>query len=902
MKKILCLAVFFGALLSASAGTKNIYIQDWGSTNGGSAVTGNGTIANVGWTGVAVSQTAGPFMGIFAATGASDPASGAALPVNTVYFTVLTPTQTAPGMFYTTDALGTGSGGDSAFVDINPTLYTNLAFNVEVRETGSNDTNYFAVEIGTQWYVATSFTMPVTTGLPYPQFTNETLIYTNSANVWQSLTINSTSVTIGGVASPNLTAPITGIGIVELPTANGFNYNMLSVTAFSANAAVTNPPAITAPAITPQTTFVGGGASFLVTASGSQPLTFTWKTNGTAIGSDPRFIGTSSNLLTITNLNLSDASVTYSGVVANAAGSATNGGLALSINSVPAGVLYAEDFPYVGPNGNLPITGVGWVSSASAATVVGIFQSGAGLGDVFSFSPSATTNAYYATDTNDVGLSGLPFVDINPANYPAITFQAGFVPGNGAGQVSGAISVYWAVSMNGTWYSSAQPQTIALGALSPYQSYNYGFTPAKTNWNNLTITGTGAVIGSQASSALTGNITGAGIIIAHNDGSGSDMNFQDFEIITNASVGQPPSIGNNTPNDVGVASGGGASFGVALASGTPPFTFGWATNGVPVQNGGRVSGANTATLTIAGLSAADNAMSVVAFVTNSAGRDESDSVFPAATLTVTNPFVGDIYSEAFPFVGPVSGNYPISGVGWTEAVPSAPNALFQVTANTSQGAVFAFLGSAATTVYYTTAATDTNQSGLPFPNVNLAGYSSMNFSVDIAPTFASSNVTAFLAVELNNTNWYVAASALPVPTSADSQAYATYTTAFNPAAANWKNLTVTGSGGIVGSAATSKLSGVMTGAGLVFVTIRTGGNFNFANFAITGSGLGGLNAGAAIGGKANLSWVGNPAVKLQSNTNLLNKTSWQDVPNTYGLYSLPVTTTGPQKFYRLTSP
>jgi hypothetical protein len=174
--------------------------------------------------------------------------------------------------------------------------------------------------------------------------------------------------------------------------------------------------------------------------------------------------------------------------------------------------------------------------------------------------------------------------------------------------------------------------------------------------------------------------------------------------------------------------------------------------------------------------------------------------------------------------------------------------------------------------------------------------------VNIAPTFASSNVTAFLAVELNNTNWYVAASALPVPTSADSQAYATYTTAFNPAAANWKNLTVTGSGGIVGSAATSKLSGVMTGAGLVFVTIRTGGNFNFANFAITGSGLGGLNAGTAIGGKANLSWVGNPAVKLQSNTNLLNKTSWQDVPNTYGLYSLPVTTTGPQKFYRLTSP
>ena len=49
-------------------------------------------------------------------------------------------------------------------------------------------------------------------------FTNATLVYTNPANVWQNLTIGTTNVTIGSVASPNLSAPITGIGIVELPT------------------------------------------------------------------------------------------------------------------------------------------------------------------------------------------------------------------------------------------------------------------------------------------------------------------------------------------------------------------------------------------------------------------------------------------------------------------------------------------------------------------------------------------------------------------------------------------------------------------------------------------------------------------------------------------------------------
>jgi hypothetical protein len=212
--------------------------------------------------------------------------------------------------------------------------------------------------------------------------------------------------------------------------------------------------------------------------------------------------------------------------------------------------------------------------------------------------------------------------------------------------------------------------------------------------------------------------------------------------------------------------------------------------------------------------------------------------------------------------------------------------------------VFAYLGSAGTTVYYATTATDTNQAGLPFPNIDLAGYpQGLNISVDIAPVSSSSNVTTYLAVQLNNANWYVAASPLPVPTSSDSPTFATYTTAFNPAAANWKNLTVTTSGGIIGSAATSNLNGVMTGAGLVFVTTGTGGTFNFANFVITGNGPGGINAGALSNGDLNLSWVGNPAVELQSTTNLTG--IWQDLPATYGLYSYPAPATGRQTFFRL---
>jgi len=901
MKKILSLAFLFGNVLCAWAGSTTIYIEDWGTTNGNTSVSSMG---NVGWTGVEIPQTSsGPYLGIFAANNPlpEDVGTGGILPENTAYFTHLLPSQTSPGMFYTTDISGVGSGGDTAFADINPTLYTNLTINLEIWDNNTGDTNYFAVQVGGTWYVATSFQLPYNISLPYPDFTNVSLLYTNPANVWQSLTVSSTSATIGAVATPNLAATITGIGVVELPTANGPDYNELTITAFSPGSGSTIPAKITATAVTPQYAYVGGGASFLVTAAGTPPLTYIWETNGVPIGNDPRFLGLNSGELTITNVNLNDASVAYSVIVTNIAASATNSGVVLNVTSVPPDLLYAENFPFIGPSGdnNIPLTTAGWVASGTGSFGIYSAQGTGGLGDGFSYSGTATTNVYYTTDTNDIGLSGLSFTDITPGNYPAVTFRAGFAPGNIQGQASNAVSVYWAVSMNGVWYCSSQRQTIILSAINGFENYEYGFNPAATNWNNLSLTGNSGVIGSQASGPLTGNITGAGIVVAHNDGTGSDMNYQNFEIITDSVVGIPPMIGTNFPYSVGVASGGGASFSVSTVQGTAPFIYWWATNGVTIQNGPGVSGATTATLTLADLNSAANGLSIVAYVSNSAGYDYSDSEFQAATLTVTNAPVGYIYAELFPFVGPPGANYPISGIGWVEAVPNAPNALFQATPNTSQGAVFAYDGSPATTVYYTTTATDTNQSGLPFPNIDLAAYpQGLNISVDIAPQSSSSNVTAYLAVQLNNTNWFVAASPLPVPTSSDSSTFATYATTLNLAAANWKNLTVTTSGGLVGSTAGSNLKGIMTGAGLVFVTVSTGGTFNFQNFAITGNGPGGINVGALSNGNLNLSWVGNPAVELQSTTNLTSNI-WKDLPATYGLYSYPAPTAGRQTFFRL---
>lgn len=901
------LILMFGTVSRGVAGTTNIYAQNWGTGNGG-VVTGNGGLYSVGWSNAAVSETTGPYLGIYVANPTPTDASGAGLPVNTVYFTVLSPAQTTPGMFYTTTEIGAGPGGNSTLPALDPTAYTNLTLSVEARDDGGTPSNYFAVRIGSSpgtWYVSTN-QLASSGGLPFPVFTNAITPYTNTASAWRTLTINATDVTIGSTPGSDLPlhGPITGIGIVEFPTTGGFDYNQLAITAF-----VPNPPPVNAPTNTYanalQNVFEGGGVSLVTRFSGTAPLTYTWSTNGVPVLEGGRYFGTTNNTLIISNANLNDSSVTYSVTAGNSAGVTNSpaGTLVVNVMPRPSDMLYSETLPYIGPSGNLPLTGVGWANAFGAAGSGGIFSIGSGQGAYFDYSgfTSIATNATYTTVTNDTGLSGLPFTPINIATHPVITFQAQFQPGNGPARTAGAVNTYWAVRVDGNWYSSVQQIPIDLTATT-YLTNQYAFKTAASNWNTFTINGNIVTLGGPAASALTGNIDGAGFVFVHNSVNTS-MNFENFFLSTNAVSIVPPAIGvNGAPWNQTVAAGGGAQFGVS-ATGTQPFTYGWTLNGVLLNNGGRISGAHGPILTIANVGPSD-AGQIIAWVTNSVGVDDSFNSPNGGggvdtELAVTNADVGVIYSETFPFVGPLPGNFSMATEGWSEAVPGSPFPLFQRIG--SDGAGFAFLGSANTVIYYATTATDTNQAGLPFPNINVASYPDLSFSVDLAPSFSSSNVTAFFAVQLNGGPWYVSSSALPVPTATDSATYSTYSMAFNPAAANWKNLTIAANNATIGSTAAGNLRGVMTGLGLVFVTVGSGGTFNFDNVSITGTGVGGINVGSLTGGTLNLSWVGNPAVNLQSNTNL-NTSNWIDVPGTLGLYSYPVPVTGPQKFFRLKRP
>ena len=883
MKKLLLIAA--GLMLIsglASAQTAVLYQQDFGTVNGGTS------LAAVGWSQVLVP---GGYSGMYTQSGAVDGVSADPLPTSTLYFGG----NAGTGIFYTVNGAGSGSGGDSAFASIDPTLYTNLNISIESQWSyqGVNLSCWFAVQVGAAWYVNTN--NPITT-LQHSAggtFYQSGITYNPAATNWNILT-NTTVVGIGPKTGANLSGVISGIGVVVKLTGSGsWDYNNFLITSISNT--VTLPPTLLAAPLS-QTTYAGGGVSFAVNASGTQPLQYFWEENGVTLTNGGRFSGATNSILTISNVSAADEG-TYSVIVSNSAGdfdTSTNSTATLTVNSVPLDYLYAETFPFVGALPvDYPLSVVGWASATPDS--LRLYQNSGGDGEFYAYEGAAATDAFYVTTNSDAGASGLAFPSIAPAAYPAVSFSVDVAPSYQPANVT----AYFAVRMSGgNWYVSSTPIPVNTGtATGAFTTYQQQFSPLAANWNTLTIGGTGATIGSAAGGNLAGNITGAGLVVAYT-GSGGNFNFDNFLVITDSVAATPPTI-TASPLSQTVYAGAGVSF-AGTATGSQPVTYYWQFNGNPLTNSATISGVNSNLLTLLNVNS-NNAGQYTLIASNSAGTDSSANYLTTA-LTVNDLPTNLLYLETFPFVGPVAGNYPVSLVGWSSAIPDSPGRLFQNAAG--DGAVFNYEGSAVTTAFYATTATDTGVSGLPIPVISIAGASDLTFAVDIAPTDLPADVTAYLAVQINGASWYVSTTNLPVDTSSASTAYTTVTQTFSPTAASWDNLTLSGTGATVGSVAGANLGGNITGAGLVFSFTSGGGNFNFDNFQITGTVVanpGSISVGTRTARTFTLNWTAGPNVQLQSATNLTPPVVWSDVPGTIGQSSATISTTNAQTFFRLIS-
>ncbi|HWY29594.1 MAG TPA: hypothetical protein VNX46_02495, partial [Candidatus Acidoferrum sp.] len=155
----------------------------------------------------------------------------------------------------------------------------------------------------------------------------------------------------------------------------------------------------------------------------------------------------------------------------------------------------------------------------------------------------------------------------------------------------------------------------------------------------------------------------------------------------------------------------------------------------------------------------------------------------------------------------------------------------------------------------------------------------------------------------NGNAWYVSSASLPLDTSAASATYATVTQAFSPTAANWDNLTISGTGATVGGPASANLSGNITGAGLVF-NFTGAGSFNVDDFQITGTVIanpGKLLLSNSTATTLTFNWTAGANIQLQSTTSLNPPVAWSNVPGTLGQASATVSKTAGNTFFRLIS-
>jgi predicted extracellular nuclease len=232
---------------------------------------------------------------------------------------------------------------------------------------------------------------------------------------------------------------------------------------------------------------------------------------------------------------------------------------------------------------------------------------------------------------------------------------------------------------------SFSAEMLSVQTRSTAWSLQYGIGATPSTWTTIATYSDPGVFGSTTvtaggfGSALDNqsNVWLRIVALAASTGSGSRDTFgiNDFTIVAAATGDVPPNI-TSQPSPQSVPIGGTATFTVA-ASGTAPLTYQWKKGGTTLSDGGNISGAQTATLTITNVSATDvDAYSVVVNnATNSPATSNAVSLTIGSAVTPTGQlsYTGGSYIQNFDTL-PASGTFTLGSNGplnFTDAPISA---------------------------------------------------------------------------------------------------------------------------------------------------------------------------------------------------------------------------------------
>jgi hypothetical protein len=434
-----------------------------------------------------------------------------------------------------------------------------------------------------------------------------------------------------------------------------------------------------APAITTQPAAVSivapATATFSVVATGSAPLTYQWRRDGTEIA------GATGASYTTAATTPADNGAVFSVVVGNAGGSATSDGALLAVTAAPVAPAIA--------------------TQPANATV------NAGQNATFSVGANGTAPIAYQWRRNGSNITGATGASYTTPATQASDSGAKFsvVVSNGAGNVTSAEATLTVTTAPIAPAITAQPASasVTAGMTATFSVSASGTAPLNYQWHKNGTAIAGATSASYTTPATQASDSGAlfSVVVANTAGSVTS----NAATLTVGAAPVAPAI-TQQPADARVTAGSSATFSVT-ATGTAPLAYQWRRNGVVV------AGATAASYTTPPTALADSGATFSVRISNGGGAVTSSN----ATLTV-DPIV----------VAPTIATHPANA-----SVVVGQSATFSVAANGTTPFTYQWRRDGvnvvgATTASYTTPATVTADNGAVFSVVvgNSAGSATSN--------------------------------------------------------------------------------------------------------------------------------------------------------------------------------
>ncbi len=394
-------------------------------------------------------------------------------------------------------------------------------------------------------------------------------------------------------------ATTSALALNNVQTTNAGSYTVIagnslgSVTSSVIVLTILVPPTITSQP-TNQSVPSGSNAVFTVTATGSAPLAYQWRSNGANLA------GATGSALTLVNVQPANGG-SYSVVVSNSIGSVTSATAVLTVLVAPTITSQPQSTTNLaGTTANFSATASGsaplnyqWqINGAnlsnggrvSGATSPNLSISGVQLSDSATYTLVVSNTAGVVTSSNaTLTVLASPTITTPPANVGAAVGSNATFTVTAAG--SGPLSYQW--QFNATNLAGATGTALTL--------------------TNITVASGGsyAVVVTNIYGATTSTPGVLTVLIA-------------------PTITTQPQSRTNIPGTTATFTG--------AASGSTPIGYQWRLNGTPLTDGGRISGSATGTLTISSVQVSD-AGSYTLVATNSVGSATSQ----AATLTVPAP-------------------------------------------------------------------------------------------------------------------------------------------------------------------------------------------------------------------------------------------------------------------------